>query len=192
MAVIANAASAADMGSPDAARTKTRREIIANRITLTSGGSSIVLDGPNITVVAGRELSIVAGDTVVIQGEPYVHINPPVVSKATDKTEPKPPPDHIVWYRVESNGVALAGVHTHLIDASGAVTGPHVTDGKGEVRVAVPEPGDYSIHLGDPPPPPLAAPAPPALPPSRSASPAPDATPPARSSASAPTGAPHV
>jgi type VI secretion system secreted protein VgrG len=143
-------ARAADGGAPNVTALGTKREIIARRITLTTGGATIVLDGPDITVTAQHEVSIVAGGTVVIQGEPYVQINPPLVAKKADATKPTAPPDHVAWFQLTSEGHPIADARVHLEHASGTVSAPLVTDGAGRVRVPVDQPGAYKIKVGDP------------------------------------------
>ena len=144
-------AHAADMGAPNATPLDTRREIIAKRITLTTGGATIVLDGPDITVTAQHQVSIKAGGTVTIQGEPYVQINPPIVTKKADARKPPPPADHTVWFRLQAEAQALAGALVHVVHADGTTSGPLVTDGAGRVRLPVDKPGAYDVKIGDPP-----------------------------------------
>jgi type VI secretion system secreted protein VgrG len=142
---------AGDMGAPNVTPLDTRREIIAERITLTTGGATIVLDGPNITVTAQHQVSIVAGGTVTIQGEPFVQINPPIVTKKADATPPPPAPDRTVWFRLQSQGTPVAGATVHVEHADGTTSSPQVTDGAGRVRLPVDKPGAYQIKIGDPP-----------------------------------------
>jgi type VI secretion system secreted protein VgrG len=169
-------AKASDGGAPNVTPTDTRREIIAKRITLTTGGATIVLDGPDITVTAQKELRIVAGGTVTIQGEPYVQINPAIVTKRADASKAPPPPDNQVWFRLVSNGQPVAGARVHVTHEGGASSEAVATDGAGRVRVPVDQAGTYAIHIGDPPPPaPAAAPKPAAPKPAPSATPAPKA-----------------
>src|SRR5207248_11798669 len=56
------AVSAAPEGSagPEVAPLATRREIVAERITITTGGSTIVLDGPDIVVAGEKSVRIQA------------------------------------------------------------------------------------------------------------------------------------
>jgi type VI secretion system secreted protein VgrG len=142
---------AAGMGQPDLEPLDTRREIIAKRITLTTGGATIVLDGPNITVTAQREVRIKAGGTVTIQGQPYVQINPPMITRKADAALPPAPSDHVVWFRLVSEGRPLAGANVHLEHADGTTSPRHVTDGAGHVRLPVDKAGAYHVKIGDPP-----------------------------------------
>ncbi len=165
------ASNVADQGAPAVAPQDTRREIIAKRITLTTGGSTIVLDGPNITVTAQTQVRIQAGGTVVIQGEPYVQINPPLVTKKADAAKAPPPSDHLVWLRLVSDGAPVAGARVHVEHSDGTTSSPQTTDGAGRVRLPVDKPGAYQVKLGDPPPP--AAPQAAAAPAQPAAAPAP-------------------
>ena len=171
MATVA-ASNGGDQGAPNVTPLDTRREIIAKRITLTTGGSTIVLDGPNITVTAQHQVRIQAGGTVVIQGEPYVQINPPLVTKKADAAKAPPPGDHLVWLRLVSDGAPIAGARVHVEHADGTTSAPQATDGAGRVRLPVDKPGAYQVKLGDPPKPapkPAAAPAPAAAAPAHAA-----------------------
>ncbi len=93
-----------EMGQPDLKPQDTRREIIAKRITISTGGATIVLDGPDITITAQHEVRIKAGGTVVIQGQPYVQINPPMITKSSDPAKPVVPSDQVVSFRLVSEG----------------------------------------------------------------------------------------
>ena len=146
-----------EMGQPDVKPQDTRREIIAKRITITTGGATIVLDGPDITITAQHEVKIKAGGTVVIQGQPYVQINPPMITKASSPAKPVVPSDHLVSFRLVSEGRPLAGARVHVEHADGTTSARQVTDGAGQVRLPVSKPGPYQVKLGDPP---VAAPAP--------------------------------
>ncbi len=157
-----------EMGQPDLKPQDTRREIIAKRITISTGGATIVLDGPDITITAQHEVRIKAGGTVVIQGQPYVQINPPMITKSSDPAKPVVPSDQVVSFRLVSEGRPLAGARVHVENADGTVLARQVTDGAGQVRVPVSQPGPYKVKLGDPP---AAAPAPAA----KAAAPAPAA-----------------
>jgi type VI secretion system secreted protein VgrG len=156
-----------DAAPPAVTQLATRREIIAKRITLTTGGAMIVLDGPDITVTAEHEVRIQAGGTVIIQGEPTVHINPPLVTRKADAAKAPPPPPHTVWFRLVSLGHALAGALVHLEHPDGTTSAPQTTDGNGQVRLPVAKPGAYQIKIGNPPPKPA-----PAKPPPQPAAPA--------------------
>ncbi|HVY46136.1 MAG TPA: hypothetical protein VHB21_09665, partial [Minicystis sp.] len=146
LAAIAPRAGAA---GPEVAPLATRREIVAKRITLTTGGATIVLDGPDIVVAGEKNVSIVAGGTVSIQGEPYVHLNPPAAAAPTQPAEKGQGADHVAWFRLTSDGRPLAGVRVHLQkpgdDASSARF--HETDGKGEVRVPLSEPATFHASV---------------------------------------------
>ena len=180
-------AHAGEMGQPDLAPQDTRREIIAKRITISTGGATIVLDGPDITITAQREVRIKAGGTVTIQGQPYVHINPPLITKSGDAAKPVVPSDQLVSFRLVSEGRPLAGARVHIEHADGTTSARQVTDGAGQVRLPVSKPGSYQIKLGDPPGPPAAAPAPAA----KAAAPAPaKAAPAPAAKAAAPAPAP--
>jgi hypothetical protein len=127
----------------------TRREIAAKRITLTTGNATVVLDGPDITVTAQSGIRITAGGTVSIQGEPYVHLNPPGAAKPGEAAA-GPPADHVVWFKLVSEGEPLAGARCHVVHEDGSVSATHVTDGNGLVRFPVDKPGNYHVHLGKP------------------------------------------
>lgn len=150
MATITDA-SGGEMGQPDLALQDTRREIIAKRITISTGGATIVLDGPNITITAQHEVRIKAGGTVVIQGQPYVQINPPLITKRADATPPVVPSDHLVSFRLVSEGRPLAGARVHVEHADGTTSARQVTDGAGQVRLPVSKSGPYLVKRGDPP-----------------------------------------
>ncbi len=139
------------MGQPDLKPMDTRREIIARRITITTGGATIVLDGPNITVTAQHEVKIKAGGTVVIQGMPYVQINPPKITKAADAAKPATLIDHLVWFQLLFEGLPLAGARVHVEHADGTTSPRQVTDGAGHVRLPVDKAGPYHVKIGDPP-----------------------------------------
>jgi type VI secretion system secreted protein VgrG len=127
----------------------TRREIAAKRITLTTGDATILLDGPDILVSGRSGVTIRAGGTVSIQGEPYVHINPP--GAAGDGAAPAPQaPDHVVHFKLTSEGTPLAGARCHVEHEDGSASGPLVTDANGLVRVPVDKPGTYHVKLGHP------------------------------------------
>jgi type VI secretion system secreted protein VgrG len=134
-----------------AALGETRRELIAGRITLTTGGATIVLDGPDITVTAAKGIRIQAGGTVSIQGQPYVHLNPPT-GKGGDAAPAPPPGDHVVWFQLVSGGQPLAGARCHVAHDDGTTSGVLVTDGNGHVRLPVDKGGGYRVLLGPPPP----------------------------------------
>ncbi|MFT3771028.1 MAG: type VI secretion system tip protein TssI/VgrG [Minicystis sp.] len=172
------AAHTGEIGQPNVTPLATRREIIAKRITLTTGGATIMLDGPDITVTAQHEVRFVAGGEVNIQGTPYVQINPPKITKAADASKAPARADQLVWFRLASDGgQPLAGARVHLEHADGSTSAPHATDGAGQVRLPVDKPGPYKIKIGDPPAKP-ATPAPAAKP----ATPAPAAKAPAPAS----------
>ncbi|APR80422.1 Putative vgr related protein [Minicystis rosea] len=146
------AANTGEIGQPKVTPLDTRREIIAKRITLTTGGATIMLDGPDITVTAQHEVRFVAGGEVNIQGTPYVQINPPKITKAADATKAPAPAEQVVWFRLASDGgQPLAGARVHLEHADGSTSAPHATDGAGQVRIPVDKPGPYQIKIGDPP-----------------------------------------
>jgi type VI secretion system secreted protein VgrG len=149
-----SAARVDDAAPPNVTQLDTRREIIPKRITLTTGGAMIVLDGPNITVTAQHQVSIKAGGVVNIQGQPTVQINPPLVTRKADATKAPPPPDNTLWFRLVSQGQALAGALVHLVHADGTTSGPLTTDGRGQVRVAAAQAGQAQVKLGPPPLPP--------------------------------------
>jgi type VI secretion system secreted protein VgrG len=140
-----------DAAPPNAAPLDTRREIIPKRITLTTGGATIMLDGPNIVVTAQHQVSIKAGGTVIIQGEPTVQINPPLVTRKADAAKPPPPPDNTLWFRLVSEGQAMAGALVHLVHGDGTTSGPLTTDGRGQVRVPASQAGSARVLLGPPP-----------------------------------------
>lgn len=167
MAKIAEAR-VSDQGQPSLTPLDTRREIIARRITLTTGGATLQLDGPDIVVTAQHEVRIKAGGTVFIQGEPYVHINPPMITRKGDDAKAPDPGDHLVWFRLVSEGNAVAGARVHVEHADGSTSSPQVTDGGGHVRLPVDKAGSYQLRLGDPPKKP-AAPAPHEAPPKKPA-----------------------
>lgn len=127
----------------------TRRELIAERLTITTGGATIMLDGPDIVVSADREVRIKAGGTLSIQGAPYVHLNPPLAATG-GHTEMTAGPDHVVWFQLLSKGVPLVGARCHVVHEDGSAAGSYVSDGDGMVRVPVDKPGGHSIHLGTP------------------------------------------
>jgi type VI secretion system secreted protein VgrG len=141
---------ASDMGAPNVTPLATHREILAKRITLTTGGATVVLDGPDITVTADHEVRIVARGTVVIQGEPYVQINPPLVAKQADATKAPAPSDHVAWFTLTTEGHPVVDTRVHLTHSGGSTSSPHVTDGRGSVRVPVDQAGSYTIKIGDP------------------------------------------
>jgi type VI secretion system secreted protein VgrG len=63
------------MGEPDVEPLATMIEMIDNKITLTTGKATVVLDGPTITLKADGDIKIGAGGEVVIHGGPFVKIN---------------------------------------------------------------------------------------------------------------------
>lgn len=142
----------AEAGTPAVTPLATRREIIAQRITLTTGGATIELSGPEITITTEQDIHIMAGGTVDIQGGPQVHINPPVVGQGGDPEKAEPPPSHVAWFKLLSeDGTPLAGVRCYIEHADGTTSQPLVTGGDGAVRLPVDTQGSYQVKLGRPP-----------------------------------------
>ena len=111
-----------------------------------------MLDGPDIVVTAQHQVSIKAGGTVIIQGEPTVQINPPLVTREADAAKPPPPPDeHPVvpaWSPRASRSPARACTWAR---GRRRPPGPLTTDGRGQVRVPVAQAGTHRVVLGAPP-----------------------------------------
>ncbi len=142
----------ADQGQPDVVPTATWREIIGQRITLTTGGAKIVLDGPDIVITAERDINWKAGGTLSIHGGPQVHINPPPVGRVGDGAKAPPPPDKVVWFKLTDDaGQALAGVRCYVEMGDGSTSAVQVTGADGSVRFAVDGDGPYEVKLGRPP-----------------------------------------
>ena len=129
---------------------ETRREITPRRIELSTGDATIVLDGPDILVAGRAGVAIRAGGTVSIQGGPYVHINPPDASGSGDAAS-VPVPDHVVHFKLVSEGQPLAGARVHVQHEDGSTSAAHVTDANGHVRLPVDRAGQYHVKLGRPP-----------------------------------------
>jgi type VI secretion system secreted protein VgrG len=140
-----------DAAPPNVVQLDTRREIIPKRITLTTGGATIMLDGPNIVVTAQHQVSFKAGGTVYVNGQPTVQINPPLVTRKADAAKPPPPPESTLWFRLVSEGQAMVGALVHLVHADGSTSGPLTTDGRGQVRVPASQGQSAQIKLGPPP-----------------------------------------
>ena len=137
-------------GQNGAAPSGTRREITGKRITLSSGGATVVLDGPDITITANKGLSFNAGGTVSIQGAPYVHLNPPGSGNEDDDGQPQL--QNLVWFQLTSDGdQPLGGARVHLVSDDGTASAPQLTDGNGYVRLPVEKTGSYQIKMGNPP-----------------------------------------
>ncbi|HEX4403431.1 MAG TPA: type VI secretion system tip protein TssI/VgrG, partial [Polyangia bacterium] len=142
----------ADMGQPETVPSATRREIVGQRITLSTGGATIVLDGPDIVIRAERDIHWKAGGTLFIHGGPQVHINPPPVGVAGDPSDAPEPPDHVVWFKLTDDaGAPLAGVRCYVASGDGASSAPQVTGADGSVRFAVDGSGPFEVKLGRPP-----------------------------------------
>lgn len=86
-------------------------ELVEGKITLSTGKASLVLDGADIAVRAeGKVIVQSSGDDVVVQGGPWVKINPDNAEpQATPQTPPPPPaPDHPTAPAAEpTHGAAL-------------------------------------------------------------------------------------
>jgi type VI secretion system secreted protein VgrG len=63
------------MGEPDVEKQETMIEMVDQRITMTTGKATIVLDGGTITLKADGDIKLKAGGEVVIHGGPFVKIN---------------------------------------------------------------------------------------------------------------------
>jgi len=63
------------MGQPEVEPLKTMIEMVDEKITLTTGKATVVLDGATITLKADGDIKIKAGGEVVIHGGPFVKIN---------------------------------------------------------------------------------------------------------------------
>jgi type VI secretion system secreted protein VgrG len=63
------------MGEPEVEPLTTMVEMIDNKITLTTGKATVVLDGATITLKADGDIKIGAGGEVIIHGGPFVKIN---------------------------------------------------------------------------------------------------------------------
>jgi type VI secretion system secreted protein VgrG len=145
-----DAHAAGEMHAVSISGSTTRREIAAKRIALTTGDATILLDGPDILITGRSGVAIKAGGTVSIQGEPYVHINPPHAS-GSGAAASSPAPDHVVHYKLVSEGHPLAGARTYVQHEDGSASGPQVTDANGLVRLPVDKAGTYQVKLGTPP-----------------------------------------
>jgi type VI secretion system secreted protein VgrG len=141
---------AGEMHAVSISGSATRREISGQRITLTTGDATIVLDGPDILVTGRSGVTIKAGGTVSIQGEPHVQINPPQAS-GSGGAAAATPPDHVVHYQLVSEGRPLAGASTYVEHEDGTPSAPQVTDANGLVRLPVEKTGQYHVKLGRPP-----------------------------------------
>jgi type VI secretion system secreted protein VgrG len=141
-----------DQGQPVVAALPTRHEIIAKRITISTGGAMIVLDGPDITVTGQSNVVIEAGHVVDVQGRPYVHINPPLVTREASAEKAPPPPDRLVAFQlVSEEGLPVSGARVHVTREGGGDPEPQVTNGDGLVRLPVGADGTHTITLGRPP-----------------------------------------
>ena len=138
---------------PDLAALPTRREIVGQRITLSTGGATIVLDGPDIVVSADHGVNIRAGGVVSIQGEPHVHLNPPIANAKGGDDAAAPASDHVVWFKLHTEGVPVAGVRVHVTEDTPAPGAETVmsrvgeTDGSGQVRLPVPAAGSHTVTV---------------------------------------------
>ncbi|UQA55603.1 type VI secretion system Vgr family protein [Polyangium aurulentum] len=63
------------MGQPEVEAKETMIEMVDEKITLTTGKATVVLDGSTITLKADGNIEIKAGGEVVIHGGPFVKIN---------------------------------------------------------------------------------------------------------------------
>ena len=99
--------------------------------------------------MSGRSgVAIKAGGTVSIQGEPYVHLNPtPSSGSGAAGAEG---PDHVVHFKLASEGRPLAGARAHVQHEDGTASSPQVTDANGLVRLPVDKAGTYRVKLGHP------------------------------------------
>ncbi len=138
---------AGDEHTVSIAGSATRREITGKRIMLTTGEATILLDGPDILVTGRSGVVIKAGGTVSIQGEPHVHINPPHPPGSGGATA-APAADHVVCFKLVSEGHPLAGARTYVQHQDGSTSPPQVTDANGLVRLPVEKEGTYHVKLG--------------------------------------------
>ncbi|EYF04076.1 type VI secretion system tip protein TssI/VgrG [Chondromyces apiculatus] len=182
MGKVEGASRVAESADPVVAEGATKREMIAGRITVTTGGATIQLVGPDIIVTAESSIAI-RGKEVKINGGPFVQINPPVEVKQGDAAKAATS-DHEVWFKlISDDGAPMADVTCYVEQGDGDVSAARRTDGRGMVRFPVEDTGSYRLVVGSPPPaaatPAAAAPAAPA------AAAAPAATPAATPAAAA-------
>ncbi len=107
-----------------------------------------MLDGPDIVIAGEKNVRIQAGGTVTVQGQPYVHLNPPG-PKTTTSGEKVDTADHVVWFKLKSDGLPLAGVRVHVskVGASPEEATTHETDGNGHVKIPQPEPASFHVKV---------------------------------------------
>lgn len=141
----------AEGGQPDVVLGETLREMIPGRITISTGGATIQLDGPDIVITAESDVFFKAGKDLKIQGGPYVQINPPVIGKSADKQKTAPEPAEVVWFKLTSDdGSPLPDVVCHVEHENGEVSSVQRTDGYGMVRFPAVQSGDYKLVVGAP------------------------------------------
>lgn len=151
MGKVSKAESIGDGGMADVALGQTMREMIPERITISTGGATIQLDGPNVVITAESDILLKAGGDLKIQGGPYVQLNPPHVAKSGDAAKAPPEPNEVVWFRLTSeDGAPVPDVVCYAEHESGEESSALRTDGNGLVRFAAPNAGDYSLVVGKP------------------------------------------
>lgn len=134
----------------------TKREMLPERITITTGGASIQLLGPDIFIAAENDLTI-RGKEVSIQGGPYVHLNPPPLSPPGGAAAVVQPANVVTYKLASADGMPLADVTTHLTLPDGT-TSTLRTDGHGTVRIPVDaSKGSFKLTAGAPAPVPAAS-----------------------------------
>lgn len=182
MGRVSGAERVAEMGDPLVAEGATKREIIPGRITVTTGGATIQLDGPDIIITAESSISLKAGKEVKILGGPYVHVNPPALVAKTGDQDRASVPEQEVWFKLLSDdGAPMPDVTCHVEHDDGSLSVARKSDGRGMVRFPVEKSGNYHLVVGTPPKPEEPA-AKPAAPAAAQSAPAPSSGPPAGAS----------
>lgn len=151
MGKVTKAESVGDGGMADVALGETKREMIPERITISTGGATIQLDGPNVVITAQSDILLKAGGELKILGGPYVQLNPPHVAKSAEIAKAPPEPNEVVWFKLTSeDGAPVPDVVCYAEHESGEESSALRTDGHGLVRFAAPKEGEYKLVVGKP------------------------------------------